>query len=684
MKFENIKIQPAEISAKGVSSAPDRLSGTAAENKAVFDRLIKDVVAEKFNGFVDLVRDEIEAIDLPPAGEPGYTPVKGVDYWTDEDKGEMEADVLATLREGELSEIESNVADVSDELCRLEETLAGFSDKTLSIGFTVHGGTSAPEAAGEGEVWINTATPISGWAYSSAEPVNPEEGKVWLIAGEGIALDTLVNGNIAICPAGAKQYVGGVWTAVEGRINRGGEWAATEPPCIYLYNNGDECVDVSGGFVSHAYKPNGISSTSVIAPVLSKNADSMDISLAVYYYGAVFSSASLALDDVATIEVVYSSASGSGLSFLVTQTSGQHYAAEARATPEGSSGTATIDVSGLSGKYYFVTEIAATGGAVTIHEIRMNKSASSGVGVRPGSGENVFSPVVDVTAITNGHRVTITDAAGVETFDVMNGETGAAGRDYVLTAADKTEIAEQAAALVPGGGGGVPSWNDLADKPFGEDENAVLLPPTQFAFDNAFQLFAVPGYIDFMIGKTYTVNWNGVEYTTEGVAGQFNGENLVMIGNPAALGGANNNLPFAIACLLGSIGAIPLDGSTAVNVGIKGYFFKKIPGKCMARYDLHLERMYDELPEADENGQINLSFDTTELVDAVLDDADIRVFGISPISPDGYAFATVVMPVTTSRSLAEYVELYGKKDVPFTRVVGSGDFFFPFIINWND
>ena len=51
MKFENVKIQPSDISAKGVSSAPDRLSGTAAENKAVFDRLIKDVVAEKFNSF---------------------------------------------------------------------------------------------------------------------------------------------------------------------------------------------------------------------------------------------------------------------------------------------------------------------------------------------------------------------------------------------------------------------------------------------------------------------------------------------------------------------------------------------------------------------------------------------------------------------------------------------------------
>ena len=97
MKFENIKIQPSEISAKGVVSAPDRLSGTASENKAVFDRLVKELVAEKFNSFVDLVREEIEAIELPPTGEPGYTPQKGVDYWTEEDQEEIKQELTEKM-----------------------------------------------------------------------------------------------------------------------------------------------------------------------------------------------------------------------------------------------------------------------------------------------------------------------------------------------------------------------------------------------------------------------------------------------------------------------------------------------------------------------------------------------------------------------------------------------------------
>ena len=74
-----------------------------------------------------------------------------------------------------------------------------------------------------------------------------------------------------------------------------------------------------------------------------------------------------------------------------------------------------------------------------------------------GSAESGFSPIVNITSITNGHRVSITDAEGSKTFDVMNGEKGEPGDDYVLTDADKNEIAEQAAALVPSGGGsGIP------------------------------------------------------------------------------------------------------------------------------------------------------------------------------------------------------------------------------------
>lgn len=129
--------------------------------------------------------------------------------------------------------------------------------------------------------------------------------------------------------------------------------------------------------------------------------------------------------------------------------------------------------------------------------------------------------------------------------------------------------------------GGVSSWNDLTDKPFGERENAVLLPPTQFVYDGS-SFFVTPGYIEFIPGKTYTVNWNGVDYATVCFEGEYNEMLLAGLGNPAAVGGSNSNQPFVIACMNGYIGSIPLDGSTAVTVGITGYGVVPIAIKYVA------------------------------------------------------------------------------------------------------
>ena len=59
-----------------------------------------------------------------------------------------------------------------------------------------------------------------------------------------------------------------------------------------------------------------------------------------------------------------------------------------------------------------------------------------------GGGDG-FSPIVEIEEIEGGHRITITDANGTESFDVLN------GKDYVLTNADKTEIANAVIEALP-------------------------------------------------------------------------------------------------------------------------------------------------------------------------------------------------------------------------------------------
>lgn len=56
------KITEAEMDAAGVVAAPDVLSGTPAQNKAVFDRMVRQLVAPAYNAAVDAI-NEIDGVE---------------------------------------------------------------------------------------------------------------------------------------------------------------------------------------------------------------------------------------------------------------------------------------------------------------------------------------------------------------------------------------------------------------------------------------------------------------------------------------------------------------------------------------------------------------------------------------------------------------------------------------------
>lgn len=68
-------------------------------------------------------------------------------------------------------------------------------------------------------------------------------------------------------------------------------------------------------------------------------------------------------------------------------------------------------------------------------------------------GEDGVSPIISVSDIEGGHRITVTDASGTKNIDVIDGEDGRTpvkGTDY-FTAADKGEIVRQVIAGLPTG-----------------------------------------------------------------------------------------------------------------------------------------------------------------------------------------------------------------------------------------
>ena len=69
-------------------------------------------------------------------------------------------------------------------------------------------------------------------------------------------------------------------------------------------------------------------------------------------------------------------------------------------------------------------------------------AATSFRGAKGATGSAGTSPTASVAQTSTGATITITDANGTTTADIANGAKGDPGDDYVLTAQDKTDIAE--------------------------------------------------------------------------------------------------------------------------------------------------------------------------------------------------------------------------------------------------
>lgn len=99
------------------------------------------------------------------------------------------------------------------------------------------------------------------------------------------------------------------------------------------------------------------------------------------------------------------------------------------------------------------------------------------------------------------------------------------------------------------GSGVVSSWNDLMDKPFGEEKSSVILfdgsyEAKYYASDSFWQGGYIPSISDVHLtnGETYIVTFDGIEYVCECTI--LNG--FPFVGNPAVMGDTDNGIPFAI------------------------------------------------------------------------------------------------------------------------------------------
>jgi len=139
-----------------------------------------------------------------------------------------------------------------------------------------------------------------------------------------------------------------------------------------------------------------------------------------------------------------------------------------------------------------------------------------------------------------------------------------------------------------GGGGGVTSWNNLDDRPFGS-EIVELLPSTTLTFDDGTSL--LESSLGLTHGMKCEVYWNGVKYECESQLSVTEG---VTVGCYIGNADGTTNEPFIIIDVLPEFvetaGApcviIAMDGSESATVSIIGEVITKLPVEYAPEYDL--------------------------------------------------------------------------------------------------
>lgn len=118
------------------------------------------------------------------------------------------------------------------------------------LNFKVVGGTTAPSNPKENTIWVNKADEITCWTIGTTQPANPVEGMAWIATGtfSTSAFNALKKNAIQVDPIYAKQYVSGAWVSKTAKIYQNSSWVDLRDGRIYY--NGNEFIDITGGFDS--------------------------------------------------------------------------------------------------------------------------------------------------------------------------------------------------------------------------------------------------------------------------------------------------------------------------------------------------------------------------------------------------------------------------------------------------
>lgn len=218
-------------------------------------------------------------------------------------------------------------------------------------------GNPQPANPKENTIWVDTDVPVTGWAFQSQPPEAPREGMVWIKTGpDGAgAFNALEKNAITLTPLGAKQYTGGQWVTLDAQTWQEGRWESWWTG--ELYDGGDECTAVTGGWMPYAMSY--VENVTAVEPRITKTDGAVKVDIGQGgANGGVYITKNKIPFSGKTALVFTGTAGGDSTERCCVGIWSQlqrDFAQNRAATynfPAGFSGDASLDVSALEGEYY--------------------------------------------------------------------------------------------------------------------------------------------------------------------------------------------------------------------------------------------------------------------------------------------------------------------------------------------
>ena len=231
------------------------------------------------------------------------------------------------------------------------------------LNFKVVDGLTQPGSATENTIWVKTEG-MTGWIIDANQPEELTEGMVWISTGteSDVKFNALKKNGIQVYPLSAQQCIDGALVDVTAMSYQGGEWVEWISD-IYLYNTGDECSDISGGWVGKGAKWSSSSGTSAQEPPITFNDTNLYAKYSSYNYcGIIYAQNPINLTGYSELKATGTFKSGAktdndnSVNLCVWSEIGTYATSNLVASANVLQGETvselSVDVSSLTGKYY--------------------------------------------------------------------------------------------------------------------------------------------------------------------------------------------------------------------------------------------------------------------------------------------------------------------------------------------